>query len=57
MIMFQLEQSQENLTSHSGLVLFGATLEGSQLANKLNQMELPKAKREPDIIHNDVIVS
>ncbi len=47
MVTFQLEQSQENLTSHSGLALFGATLEGSQLANKLNQIELPKAKQEP----------
>jgi hypothetical protein len=57
MVTFQLEQSQENLTSHSGLALFGATLEGSQLANKLNQIELPKAKQEPHISHNDVMVS
>ena len=57
MVTFQLEQSSENLTSHSGLVLFGATLADSQLADKLNQIELPKAKQEPDISHNDVIVS
>jgi len=57
MVTFQLEQSQENLTSHSGLVLFGATLAGSQLADKLNQIELPQAKQEPDISHNEVIVS
>ncbi len=57
MVTFQLEQSQENLTSHSGLALFGATLAGSQLANKLNQIELPKAKQEPHISHNDVMVS
>jgi hypothetical protein len=57
MVTFQLEQSQENLSSHSGLALFGATLAGSQLANKLNQIELPKAKQEPHISHNDVIVS
>ena len=54
---FQLEQSQEKLTSHSGLALFGATLAGTQLENKLNQIELPKAKQEPEISHNDVIVS
>lgn len=57
MVTFQLEQSQENLTSHSGLALFGATLEGSQLANKLNRIELPTAKQEPHISHNDVMVS
>jgi hypothetical protein len=57
MVTFQLEQSQENLSSHSGLVLLGATLAGSQLAHKLNQIELPKAKQEPNISHNDVIVS
>ena len=57
MVTFQLEQSQEKLTSHSGLALFGATLSGSQLANKLNRIELPKAKQEPHISHNDVMVS
>jgi len=57
MVTFQLEQSQENLTSHAGLALFGATLAGSQLADKLNQIELPKAKQEPQISHKDVVVS
>lgn len=57
MVTFQLEQSQEKLTSHSGLALLGATLEGSQLANKLNEIKLPEAKQEPNISHNDVIVS
>lgn len=57
MVTFQLEQSQENLTSHVGLALFGTALQGSQLANKLNRIELPKAKQEPHISHNDLIVS
>jgi hypothetical protein len=57
MVTFQLDQSQENLTSHSGLALFGTTLAGGQLADKFNQIELPKAKQEPDISHNDVVVS
>jgi len=57
MVTFQLEQSQENLTSHSGLALFGATLVGSQLADKLNQIELPQAKQAPHISHNEVMVS
>jgi hypothetical protein len=57
MVTFQLEQSQEKLTSHSGLALFGTTLSGSQLENKLNRIELPTAKQEPHISHNDVMVS
>jgi len=57
MVTFHLEQSQENLTSHSGLALFGATLSSSQLANKLNQISLPKAKQEPHISHHEVVVS
>ncbi len=57
MVTFQLEQSSENLISHSGLALFGAMLKGSQLAPKLNRIELPKAKQEPQISHNDVVVS
>lgn len=54
---FKIEQSQEKLTSHSGLVLFGALLEKTKLREKVNQIKLPKEKREPDINHNDVIVS
>ena len=57
MVTFQLEQSQENLTSHSGLALFGTTLASSQLADKLNQIELPQAKQTPHISHNEVVVS
>jgi len=57
MVTFQLEQSPENLTSHSGIALFGATLAGSQLANQLNRIELPNAKQEPHISHHDVVVS
>jgi len=57
MVTFQLEQSQENLTGHSGLALFGTLLTGSQLASKLNQIKLPKAKQEPQISHNEVVVS
>jgi len=57
MVTFQLEQSLENLTSHSGLALFGATLKGSPLAAKLNRIDLPQAKQEPHISHHDVIVS
>lgn len=57
MSTFQIEQSQENMTSHAGLALFGATLKDTQLQVKLNQIDLPKAKQEPQISHHDVIVS
>ena len=57
MVKFQLEQSAEKLTSHSGLALFGATLEGSEMVNKLKEIKLSEGKQEPKISHNDVIVS
>lgn len=55
MVPFQLEQSRENLTGHFGLALFGAILNGSRLAKKLNRIELPKAKQAPHISHHDII--
>lgn len=57
MTYFELSQSQENLTSHSGLALFGAAFEQTQLDQRANQFKLPKAKREPDISHSDILKS
>ena len=57
MIPFQLSQSQENLTSHAGLALIGAALNRTELAQKLNEFELPKAKQEPQISHSEVVYS
>ncbi len=57
MIIYQLSQSSENLTSHAGLALLGAALSRTELGQKLNEFELPKAKQEPDISHSDVIYS
>lgn len=57
MVVFQLNQSQENLTSHSGLALFGAALARTHLSQKLNQIKLPKAKQEPHISHSAVVSS
>ncbi len=57
MVTFQSNQSQENLTSHSGLALFGAALARTHLGQKLNQFNLPKAKQEPHISHSDVVSS
>jgi len=57
MPVFQLSQSQENLTSHSGLALFGAALEQTNLMQGLNQFSVIGAKQDPHISHSDVISS
>ncbi len=57
MTYFELSQSQENLTSHSGLALFGAVFEQTQLDQRVNQFKLAGAKREPDISHSDILKS
>ena len=57
MIAFELSQSQENLTTHSGLALVGMALRPTQLDKKVNQFRLPAIKDTPDISHSDVIRS
>jgi hypothetical protein len=57
MAHFELSQSQENLTSHAGLALFGAAFKQAQLDEKINPFKLPQAKREPEISHSDVLKS
>jgi hypothetical protein len=57
MITFQMSQSQENLTSHAGLALIGAALGRTELASRLNEFELPKAKQEPHISPSEVVYS
>ena len=57
MVIFELGQSAENLTSHSGLALFGAAFERSQLEQRVNPFKLPKAKQEPEISHSDILKS
>ena len=57
MIAFELSQSQENLTTHSGLALVGMALRPTQLDKKVNQFRLPTIKDTPDISHSDVIRS
>ncbi len=57
MITFQVSQSPENLTSHAGLALIEAALNRTELAQRLNEFERPKAKQEPDISHSEVIYS
>jgi hypothetical protein len=57
MTYFELSQSQEKLTSHAGLVLFGAAFEQTQLEQQVNPFHLPQAKREPTISHSDILKS
>ncbi|MCP4425938.1 MAG: IS1380 family transposase [Chloroflexi bacterium] len=57
MITFELSQSQENLTTHSGLSLVGMALRSTQLDKKVNPFRLPAIKDTPDISHSDVIRS
>lgn len=57
MITFELSQSSENLTTHSGLALVGMALKPTELDKKVNQFQLPAIKNIPDISHSDVIRS
>jgi len=57
MITFELSQSQENLTTHSGLALVGMALRPTQLDKKVNQFRPSAIKDSPDISHSDVIRS
>jgi len=57
MITFELSQSQENLTTHSGLALVGMALRPTQLDKKVNEFRLPAIKGIPDSSHSDVIRS
>ncbi len=53
---FILEQSDANLTSHSGLALIGLLMEKTQLRARLNQTVVPTCLK-PDISHADVVAS
>lgn len=48
MITFELSQSSENLTTHSGLALVGMALKPTELDKKVNQFQLPAIKNIPD---------
>jgi len=57
MIEFELSQSQEELTSHSGLTLVGYGLYRMKNWNRIDGIHLPNAKTEPLIPHSDVLKS
>jgi len=53
---FILEQSDESLTTHSGLALVGLLLNKVQLSSRLNETVFAELKN-PDISHADVVIS
>ncbi len=57
MVSFELSQSHENITTHSGLALVGMALKPTQLNKTVNQFRLPAIKDTPTISHSDVIRS
>lgn len=55
-VTFIIKEGDENLTSHSGLVLIGALLSRTDLSTRLNAVTLPGC-REPKITHSDIVKS
>ncbi len=53
---FILEQTEENITTHSGLSLVGLLLSKTSLKKRLNQTSLPGVSA-PEIPHGDVAVA
>ncbi|NLI94013.1 MAG: IS1380 family transposase [Peptococcaceae bacterium] len=54
---FILENSDETLTTHSGLGLIGLLLSKTKIKQRFNEICLPKIKSVPDIKHGDVVTS
>jgi hypothetical protein len=57
LVKFEISQSQEELTSHSGLALVGVALQRMRFCERIDDVRLPKAKAEPTIAHSDVLKS
>ncbi|WP_240422202.1 IS1380 family transposase, partial [Paenibacillus periandrae] len=55
-VRFQLDQSLELLTAHSGLALIGLLLSHTQMAKRLVRCSLPGAM-QPNVSHSDVMVA
>ncbi|MDT3425280.1 hypothetical protein J2Z22_000796 [Paenibacillus forsythiae] len=55
-IRFQLDQSLEWLTAHSGLALIGLLLSHTRIAKRLIRYALPGAQH-PTVTHPDVILA
>ncbi|MBG9793665.1 hypothetical protein ABD76_27345, partial [Paenibacillus dendritiformis] len=53
-VRFQLDQSVEMLTAHSGLALIGLLLSHTQIAKRLTRSSLPGV-HQPTVTHPDVV--
>lgn len=53
---FNIEESNEIITTHSGLTLAGLLLDKTSLGERLNRSQLPGIG-SPDISHRDVAYS
>lgn len=51
-VEYEFTESDEHLSSHSGLALIGALLERTQLKERISKKELTGC-REPKIPHHD----
>jgi len=57
LVKFEISQSEEELTSLSGLALVGAALRRMRFCERSDDVGLPRAKAEPTIVHSDVLKS
>lgn len=57
MVKFILENSDETLTTHSGLGLVGLILSKSELYNRFSLLKIPEIRTIPEIQNGDVIHS
>lgn len=57
MIKFILEDSDETLTTHSGLGLIGLLLSKTNLHKRFSTLKIPEIKSSPSILNGDVVSS
>lgn len=54
---FILENSDDTLTTHSGLGLVGLLLSKTKLHKRFSTLKVPEIKTSPNIVHGDVVTS
>ncbi len=57
MVVFDLSQSREKLTSHSGLALIGRALGQTSINMFVDSLTTPNQKGEVTISHSNVLIS
>lgn len=57
MVKFILEDSDEALTTHSGLGLIGLLLSKTNFHKRFSSLKIPEIKSSPDIVNGDVTTS